>query len=439
MNRILRAKYDFNWDVLDVIISGKSSIDSPAGFQIKTPEEAQRFIDSYGYDLENPIERAEVLGNFHEALNFVRKQFLQPDNPDGLKLEVPRRILELTDPRDLFLMASLHFTGQTADTQGVALRNWACSLLKVMHTIAHIDKDLRGPYFSDIQQQIFDRFYKVIHRDDEGRLYLGEKADDPLRVELVAFETKPKKSRDSTILKLLHKPENVAEDIFDRVGIRFVTPTILGAVRVVKYLKDNMIVMPPNIKPSRSRNTLVELDYFREHAGALAARAERGELTEEGLLSELEAVARPPAVSPDNPHSSEFYRAMQFTCRQLIKLRNPLYEDLKTLKALARGKPGGSASAPALVPATVPASLPDDALLKHIERIDLKHIQREIRFFYPFEVQVVDKKSAEENEKGRSAHHEYKRAQVQTAMRRVMGTFVSAAPASTPPAQPGAQ
>ena len=47
-----------------------------------------------------------------------------------------------------------------------------------MHTIAHIDKDVRSTYFSDIQQQIFDRFYKVIHRDDEGKLYLGDSADD---------------------------------------------------------------------------------------------------------------------------------------------------------------------------------------------------------------------------------------------------------------------
>ena len=62
---------------------------------------------------------------------------------------------------------------------------------------------LRSSYFAEIQKQIFDRFYKVIHRDTEGRLYLGEVEGDPLRVDLVAFETKPKKSRDSTLLKLL--------------------------------------------------------------------------------------------------------------------------------------------------------------------------------------------------------------------------------------------
>ncbi len=404
----LRTRYSFNWDVLDVIVSGKSSIDSPSGFTIRSLDEAHRFVESYGYDLENPIERAEVLGNYHEALNFARRYFLQPENPQGLKLEIPRKILELTDVRELFLMANLNYPGQTSDSQGMQLRNWACSLLKIMHTIAHIDKDLRSQHFSDIQQQIFDRFYKVIHRDGEGKLYLGEREEDPARVNLEAFETKPKKSRDSTILKLLHKPENVAEDIFDRVGIRFITRTRLDALRVVKYLKDKMLVMPPNIKPSRSRNTLVELDIFREEAGKLLAITENGGMSEEALVAALEDAARPPRVNPENPHSSEFYRAIQFTCRQLIKLRNPLYEELKSLKSLQKGLVAGS------------------EVSKGIERLDLKHVQKEVRFFYPFEVQLVDRASAEDNERGRSAHSEYKRAQVQTALRRVMGTFADA-------------
>jgi uncharacterized protein (TIGR04562 family) len=404
----LRNKYDFRADVLDVIISGKSTIDSPTAFQVLNMEEANLFIQSYGYDLENPIEKAEILGNYHEALNFIRKNFLHPENPDGLRLEIPRKILELTDVRELFLMVSLNYPGQNADTQGHALRNWACSLLKVMHTIAHIDKDVRTPYFADIQTQIFDRFYKLIHRDPEGQLYLGEKDDDPARVNLVAFETKPKKSRDSIILKLLHKPENVAEDIFDRVGIRFITPSLLDALRVVKYLKDKMVIMPPNIKPSRSRNTLIQIDDFRAKLADLLPRADRQEISEKDLLVQLENAVHPPTVNPDNPHSSEFYRAIQFTCRQLIKLQNPLYVDLKELKNSVKAKPI------------------DDDLLKTIDRINLKHIQREIRFFYPFEVQVVDKLSSEENERGRSAHSQYKRAQVITALNRVMGSLTDA-------------
>ena len=404
-----KNKYDFRTDVLDIVITGKSSLDSPVPFQFQNLDEADAFIKSYGYDLENPIEKGEVLGNYHEALNFIRKNFLQPDNPTGLKLDIPRKILELSDIRDLFLMMNLLHPSQNSDAGSKNLGNWACSILKIMHTIAHIDKDLRAPYFTDIQKQIFDRFYKLIHRDSEGKLFLGEKNDDPMRIDLVAFETKPKKSRDSIILKLLHKPENVAEDIFDRVGIRFITPTALGALQVVKYLKDKMVIMPPNIKPSRSRNTLIQLENFRTQLGDLLARAERKEVTEQELLSQLEVAAHPPSANPDNPHSSEFYRAIQFTCRQLIKLRNPLYDDLKELKNLTRTKPR------------------DEEIIRVTEKLELRHIQREIRFFYPYEVQLMDEKSAEENERGRSAHSQYKRAQVITAMNRVMGNFVDAA------------
>ena len=222
--------YQFRWETFDIVVRGRSAIDAAEGFQMRTLDDAGRFALSYGYDLENPIENAEVFGNFQEALRFIRKNFLRPENPDGLRVEVPRRIAELTDVRELFLMASMSYPSQNADTPGMLLRDMACSVLKVMHTIAHIDKDMRIPYFAECQKQIFDRFYRVIHRDDEGRLFLGDKADDPERIDLAAFETKPKKSRDSILLKLLHKPENVAEDIFDQVGIRFVTPTLLDSL-----------------------------------------------------------------------------------------------------------------------------------------------------------------------------------------------------------------
>ena len=404
----LRKKYDFRWEVLDIIIGGQSSIDSPNGFQIHTVEDADRFVRSYGYNLENPIENAEAFGNFHEAMNFIRKNFMQPENPDGLKIEVPRKILELTDIRNLFLMASMSFPAQSSDTHGLLIRNWACSILKIMHTIAHIDQDLRSSYYSDIQTQIFDRYYKLIQRDQNENLYLGERPDDPDRVDLVAFETKSRKARESILLKLLHKPENVAEDIFDRVGMRFVTHTRLDCVRIVKYLRDRMIVMPPNIKPSRSRNSLIDLDMFRDQLPGFLAQADRGELDEKSLTEKLEAVAHATRKGQDNPHSSQYYRAIQFTARQLIKLKHPMFDDLRELKTHAKSK-----------------TISED-VARLIERIDLKNIQKDIRFFYPYEVQIMDKVSFEENEKGRSAHSEYKRAQIQTAMKRVMGSLMDA-------------
>jgi len=66
----------------------------------------------------------------------------------------------------------------------------------------------------------------------------------------------------------------------------------------------------------------------------------------------------------------------------------------------------------------------DPPLQAAVDKIDPKTIQKMIRFFYPFEIQVMDQLSHIENEKGRSAHHEYKKAQQNTAMVRVMGSLV---------------
>ena len=129
-------------------------------------------------------------------------------------------------------------------------------------------------------------------------------------------------------------------------------------------------------------------------------------MNEAELCNQLEEAIKPTALNKDNPHSSEFYKAIQFTCRQLIKLKNPLYEDLKELKKHTKNTP------------------PNEELQKLIEKIDLKQLPKEVRFFYPFEIQVVDKASAEENEKGQSAHSEYKKAQISTALKRVMGNLV---------------
>ena len=38
-------------------------------------------------------------------------------------------------------------------------------------------------------------------------------------------------------MKLLHKPGSVAEELFDRVGLRFITHHRVDAIRVVHFLE----------------------------------------------------------------------------------------------------------------------------------------------------------------------------------------------------------
>lgn len=407
--------YEFDAEVSDIIIGGQSAIDSARGLRVRSSEEAQKFLEGYGYDQENPIEKAELFGNFQEALSFIRRYFLHPHNPDGLKIEIPRKIAEIIDISQLLLYVSpAAGVLQPGTSQHALMATWACAILKVMHTVAHIDKDLRTPYFLDIQTQILDRFYKFIFSDEGGQVYLGRGPRDPNRVDLISFESKPRKTRDSMIIKLLHKPENVAEDIFDRVGVRFVTKNKLDVVRVIKFIKDRYVIMPANLKPSRSRNTLIDMKKFQGELKRVLDEVAEGVVppadlyrtlvdATEGATLPIESSA---PTGASNPYSSQHYRSVQFTCRQLIKIRNALYDDLKALRRAIKDE-GAS-----------------ETVGKIAARLDLSTLQKESRFFYPFEVQVVDERSHVENLAGQSSHSNYKKSQIQAAMRRVMGEIM---------------
>ncbi len=149
----------------------------------------------------------------------------------------------------------------------------------------------------------------------------------------------------------------------------------------------------------------MDMPTFRAKFEAILARATAENMPEAQFVAELENGIESSHQSTDNKHSSQFYRSIQFTARQLVKLKNPLYEDLRELKALTKKQ-------------TVS---PD--VQKLAQNIDLQYIQREVRFFYPYEVQIVDFQTHKENEQGRGAHSEYKKAQTQTAMARVMGSL----------------
>jgi len=386
-----KQKWNIGESILDVVIGGISFLDSKEGFKgsFTDNESAEKFLLAYGYDIMDPIELAELQGNVQEAIRFIKRYFLKPENPEGLSVEVPKKFSDLLDLRELLLYAS---SDSNAD-----FRHWACAILRVVHTINHIDRDIRTHYFGEIQKQILDRFYRHIHRDEDGKLYIGRSHEDPLKVDLVEFQVKPKKARDSTLMKLLHKPESVAEELFDRVGVRFVTKTRADAIRVIHFLEQANVIVAANVKPSRSRNTLIDIPDLRE----ILAREENDE---EHLIACLEKAGYP-AKKGDNQFSSEHYRAIQFTCRQLIKIRNSLADEIRELKQISKGQELS------------------DALQSMIDKMDPRQIQRMIRFFYPFEIQIMDEESYVENEKGRSAHREYKKAQQKAAMLRVMGSL----------------
>ena len=394
------GEYTFNWEAFDVVCSGKSSLDAKNYLsELYDKNQVTNFLSGYGFNITDPVESAELFGIFQEALQFIKRYFLIEGNPEGLDLKVPNYLYSITNISELFLSA----TGNSNFKLKTEESLWAGVILKVMHTILHADKDLRARYFSTVQQQIFDRFYKFILRDDENRLFLKNEAGTT--IPLFDFQTKAKKTRDSIIIKLLHKQENVAEELFDRIGVRIITYNKLDALGVIEFLHKNYVIMINNIKPSRSQNTLVDLKLLRKKIGGLYKLSIKNQIPGDEFyqrLNKLISESYPQGHQDEekNVHSSNEYRAIHFTGRQLIKYRNPFMSSFNEVRKQALKDK-------------------ENPLSQRLLSLDTSAISRDVRFFYPFEVQITDYESHLQNTQGEASHNEYKRSQLRSAMKRI--------------------
>ena len=370
------------------------------------PDAADEFLTGYGFDVSDPVQKAELFGIFQEAIQFIKRFFLREGSSQGLDVSLPNRFYSIHDVRELLLIAT---NAKQDEKSSIEEMIWAGIILKVMHTILHADKDLRYRYFSTIQTQIFDRFYKFIQRDSENNLFLAAGSEDKHPIPLVEFVTKAKKTRESIIIKLLHKKENVAEELFDRIGVRFVTKTKLDSLRVMKFLYQHYIVMVNNIKPSRSHNSLVDMEEFKKGYLELLRSSLKDNMSEERFVEQMEALAESCSfgtkTSDANVHTSSEYKAVHFTCRQLIKYRNPFLKQFNEVRRQAKEDK-------------------ESELAKKILSLDTSSIARDVRFFYPYEVQITDIASHLKNTEGEASHAEYKKSQLKSAMKRLFRPLI---------------
>ncbi|HIB69048.1 MAG TPA: TIGR04552 family protein, partial [Phycisphaerales bacterium] len=361
-------RLDFSWDTLRLFLEGFSPVDLP-GLAISSRQEAEEFIAAYGY------------------------QFLCPSlEADSEDLVIPDEVENPATLADLLLLSS--------DRGDPVLSSWACAVLRVMHTISHANLAARTPYFREVQEQILGPFRDHLYPSAEEPQSLGR---GPSSVPLRAAFFKRRKSRESLILKLLHKPDNVASEVYDRIGIKLVTPTKLDALLALKYLRKQNLVSLPLLTPGRSRNTLVDLERFREAYESLTAgkaRIDDEEATDQEFFRQL--AYRPTKEAKlledrmaANPHSSPSFRSIQFTCRKLVKVSHPAVTVINQL----RRQTG------------------DPTLGREVER----HYPKQLRFTFPFEIQITDWENYLVSAQGESSHVSYKRRQLQAARRRILG------------------
>jgi uncharacterized protein (TIGR04562 family) len=370
-------------EITRVILGGGSFIDQP-GVQLPTQALARDFALNYGYDVELPMQRDHLVKVFEDALSFMEEVIL-----DGMELELPPEFCDLQNPVDLLVWASKRPMDMRAC--------WSCSLLRVMHTLFHLDNNVYLRFLPEIQQQIFDRYERyLVPTQDGGWLLKGQ-----YEVPLLAVKRKESKNRVSMLLKLLHKPENVAETIYDQIGIRLVAEDLLGVLASIRFLLDHHVLMATHIKPSRTRNLMVDIPALERWMAQIPPGFTFDQLEPKERKELLSALTLKIERPENNPFSSSNYSAVQFTAQTLIRLPSPAVSTLEEIQSRlhAMGKP---------------------------EMGDLLHIpeliqeQDEFTFFFAHEVQVMERTGFESILSGPASHAEYKLRQREAARRRVL-------------------
>lgn len=392
--RHLAEIWNFPWHVMEVFVGGKSAIDVPR-LGIQDDDDAMKFLSSYGFNCEKPEDLRAMHQAFVEAVSFIERQLIPEMWGSGVK--PPEAVLQCIDPRQLLIWASQ----QDRDDKAM----WSCAILRVMHTIGHIEGVYQSAPFQIARDRVRENFARHIFKDENGVMRLG---DSRINIELHSVEWKTEKSRDSILLKLLHKAANVAETIYDLFGVRIVTKRLCDVMVAVKFLRQFNIVSYPNSHPSRVRNTLVDVDKFMGHVESLRHLLTSGVITSQEFNEIIERLTEPALITRrSNPHSGTSYRSIQLTCRELIRCPNPVFGWMDDLRRLG----------PGLIQS-------NRQFLKHmmhlIETWPGVEKSRNISVFFPFEVQILDETAFFQSLSGSSSHSQYKQSQIKAARRRVL-------------------
>ena len=358
---------------------------------IRSANEAYRFVQGYGYELHTPTDAQEVQQLLQQVFQFMETCLLRPRDGEEAFLSIPEGLKARCDVIELLLLASQP-TKTTASL-------WACALLKVLHTLVHIENAPKIQYAHLAQEQICRHFKAFLYTDKHtGALMLGKpNGTSQKQLKLVAVDVKAMKSKESLLIKLLSKKTNMMDEIDDLIGFRIVTETPADVLLALDILQENQQMVFTNINSNRSRNSLIALEDFKQvwelsaHPTDITNLLATHIQTWDELVANLQHLGSRNATLPappagitvagagnfqhHNPNSDANYRSLHVTCRHLLRLRRV-----------------GSV--------------------------------RDERVFFPYELQFSDKENYLRNQQGDTAHTQYKFRQLQRSRRRVLGALL---------------
>ncbi|MDR1842057.1 MAG: TIGR04552 family protein [Holophagales bacterium] len=375
--------FNLSPEITHAVLGGQAFIDEE-GLNVISRDQARKFALNYGFDMGLPRQRSQIVKTFEDALTFLETVVLE-----GTDLKVPPVLSELQDPLDLLTMASAKPRDDIA--------SWSCAVLRVMHTLLYIDNNIFLRFLPEIQQQIFDRYDRhLVLGNSNGWFLRGD-----YEVPLIDIVRKENKDRDSMLLKLLHKPENVAETIYDHIGIRFVVEDLLDVLLVLRFLTDHNVFQAAHIKPSRTRNLIIDVMLLEEWMAVLPDTFSAQELSPNERQAICEKLAQRVGWPSVNPYSSSDYSALQFTVNTLMRLPEP---SILALESISKEFNGNGKYGVA------------DQFHIH----ELIQAQEEFAFFFPHEVQIMEKSGFNNSRMGPASHLEYKRRQREVVRKRVL-------------------
>ena len=196
--------------------------------------EVREFLFSQELRLEEPRDCERMESVKTEAIAYLRRQFEYP---------IPRPVEKATVPELLML----------AGTRGHRAM-CACTILKCMHIIHHLDGRELLFVLPMSDQEVFHIVEEKVYRVIGAMLAAGFPV-----VEFVGG----RKNKDSLVTKLLSKQETIAAQIFDKLRFRVVTRTRDDIFPILQYLSKRLF--PFNyVVPGQSINSVLGFRSYVE-------------------------------------------------------------------------------------------------------------------------------------------------------------------------------
>jgi len=343
-------------EAIRLLLRGDSVIDWHR-LNFKDASEIRDFLVAQEFSPSEPADRARMDAIKSEAISYLRRHFEYP---------IPKPV-ENASIEELFELATRTGHRQTC----------ACTILKCMHIIHHLDGRELLFMLPMSDQEIFHLVEEKVYRVIGSMLAEGF----PI-TEFVGG----RKNKDSLYTKLLSKREAVSAQIYDKLRFRIVTRERDDIFPIIQYLQKKLF--PFNyIIPGQSINSIL---HFKSYCGKSPHL--------KSYLGEMQAGVDEDYTPSDNVFSADNYRVLHFVVDMPIRLPRKLLERAPS-------------SAWALGPVV----------------------------FVICEFQVIDRETESTNEQGDASHAKYKDRQKKAVIRRLqlgMRELKSAPPSSPRPTFP---